>query len=434
MEVFQTFDGNSAPVKKTTINRWEEYINEEWQVQEEATTIYYLRSTALGGKVIVELDSAGYKRVGYVFAGGMRIATHYVWSNSGPSSVVERTSASPATGSEYMIDGSYMVRKELDPLGADVTTPPSPSLITEPIFYNPRFDQMPLEIEGGPSEEYTQANRNWDALMAETFQAIHDRAEAEKLWQAGKRDEALAILQKNPNVGIEYRALAGGKIVKSGSYFGQDAADFLVGLSMAVDAGFLSPVVGTRAEIGQRHHPLLQAANAQNTLTATVYFWAPGELANIGKGPVGHLSVRFSNGIYISAWPLGGTGAGGTILDMDSEVQWQPSYESDKNSYGRDADLSTKVGNIDAAAINDYWAFIRKNPGTWRNGRHCADIVAEALSYAGVVLNNTQPGMSVPREVLYIIQRDARRYKREKLTPIWKSNFKSILNLRRVYD
>lgn len=99
-----------------------------------------------------------------------------------------------------------------------------------------------------------------------------------------------------------------------------------------------------------------------------------------------------------------------------------------------DVDLSTKVGNIDAAAINDYWAFIRRNPGTWRNGRHCADIVAEALSYAGVVLNNTQPGMSIPREVLYIIQRDARRYKREKMTPLWKSNFKSVLDLRRVYD
>jgi hypothetical protein len=123
-----------------------------------------------------------------------------------------------------------MMRKELDPLGADVTTPPPPSLITEPVFYNPRFDQMPLEIEGGPSEEYLQANRDRAALMAELIQALHDREQAEKLWQADKRDEALAILQKNPNVGLEYRVLADGKVVRSGSYFGKDAADFLIGL------------------------------------------------------------------------------------------------------------------------------------------------------------------------------------------------------------
>jgi hypothetical protein len=121
----------------------------------------------------------------------------------------------------------YLTRKELDPLGADVTNPPSPSLITEPIFYNPKFDQMPLEIEGGPSEEYEQANRDRAALMAATFQALYDREQAEKLWQAGKRDEAMAILQKNPNVGIEYRSLSGGEIIEQGSYFGKDAADFL---------------------------------------------------------------------------------------------------------------------------------------------------------------------------------------------------------------
>ena len=117
-----------------------------------------------------------------------------------------------------------------------------------------------------------------------------------------------------------------------------------------------------------------------------------------------------------------------------SEVDWQPSYESDKNSYGRDADLSTKVGNVDAAAIVDYFAYIRKSSGKWHNGRNCADIVAEALSYAGVRLNNTQAGLSIPRETLYIIQRDARRYKRETTPPIWRSNYRSVWDLRQVYD
>jgi hypothetical protein len=43
-------------------------------------------------------------------------------------------------------------------------------------------------------------------------------------------------------VGIEYRGLVDGEVVRSGSYFGQDAADFLNGLNMALDAGLLSPV------------------------------------------------------------------------------------------------------------------------------------------------------------------------------------------------
>jgi hypothetical protein len=153
-----------------------------------------------------------------------------------------------------------MVRKELDPLGTDVTTPPSPSLITEPVFYNPKFDQMALEIEGGPSEEYLQANRDRVAVMAELIQALHDREQAEKLWQAGKRDEALAILQKNSNVGIEYRALAGGEVVRQGSYFGKDAADFLNGLNIAVAAGLLSPQ--TNGGAYSSHH---SGANPQNS-------------------------------------------------------------------------------------------------------------------------------------------------------------------------
>ncbi len=177
------------------------------------------------------------------------------------------------------------------------------------------------------------------------------------------------------------------------------------------------------------------AALPQNTVSATVNFWAPGEGANKGKGPVGHLSVEFSNGVYVSAWPLGGTGAAGTLLDIPSEVDFRPSYESDKKSYGREADLRLKIGNLDAASVKSYWAFIQKNPGEWNNGRNCADIVAEAISYAGVRLNNTQVGISLPRETLYLIQRDARQYKREPWTaPIWKSNYHSVMDLRRVYD
>ena len=252
MEISQTFDGSSAPVKKTTINRWEEYLNGEVQIQESTATVYYLRSTALGGKVIAQLDETGYKWLGYVFAGGMQIATQHVWS-PGSGFGVAWTTTSPATGSEYMVGGPYLSRKELDPLGADVTEPPQPQLVLEPVFYNPKFDQMPLQIEGGPSDEYEQNNADWASLVTATIQAAQQRDRAEKLWQSGKRSEAMAILNKNPNVGIEYRALVNGEVVQSGSYFGKDAADFLNGINIALGAGLLSPV--TEQSGATRHHP-----------------------------------------------------------------------------------------------------------------------------------------------------------------------------------
>ena len=246
-EVSQTFDGNSAPVKKTTINRWEELVGEEIQVQQSTTSTYFLRSTVLGGKVVAELSETGTKQLGYVFADEMRIATQYIYLSG---SDVGWTSTSPATGSEYMTD-MFLARKELDPLGTDVTYAPQPDLISEPIFYNPKFDRMPLEIEGGPSAEYQQANQAWASLMAEAFQAFQDRARAEQLWQSGKRSEAMAILMKNPNVGIEYRAVYKNEVIKHGSYFGQDAADFLYGIDVAVDKGLLSSVDGNGAGIPQ---------------------------------------------------------------------------------------------------------------------------------------------------------------------------------------
>ncbi|HEY0763242.1 MAG TPA: DUF4214 domain-containing protein [Pyrinomonadaceae bacterium] len=242
-EVSQTFDGNSAPVKKTTINRWEELVGEEIQVQQSTTSTYFLRSTVLGGKVVAELSETGTKQLGYVFADEMRIATQYIYLSG---SDVGWTSTSPATGSEYMTD-MFLARKELDPLGTDVTYAPQPDLISEPIFYNPKFDRMPLEIEGGPSAEYQQANQAWADLMAEAFQAFQDRARAEQLWQSGKRSEAMAILMKNPNVGIEYRAVYKNEVIKHGSYFGQDAADFLYGINIAVDMGLLATVAGKSA-------------------------------------------------------------------------------------------------------------------------------------------------------------------------------------------
>jgi YD repeat-containing protein len=273
MEITQTFDGNSTPVKKTTITRSEYYVGEDVQIQESSASLYYLRSSVLG-KIIAELDETGYKRTGYVFAGGMQIATQSVW-NPGPGYDVSMTTTSPATGSEYMVGGFYLSRKELDPLGADVTEPPM-MLNQEPVFYNPKFAEMLLEIEGGPSDEYEQNNADWASLVTATIQAAQERDRAEKLWQTGKRSEAMAILNKNPNVGIEYRALVDGEVVRSGSYFGKDAADFLSGLNMAVDEGSLSP--RTKQSGAALHHPAgpdfgVVLQSSRNPIVAVCQHW-----------------------------------------------------------------------------------------------------------------------------------------------------------------
>jgi hypothetical protein len=101
-------------------------------------------------------------------------------------------------------------------------------------------------IEGDPSAAYEQANADWANLVAATFQTARDRDLAEGLWQAGKRSDAMAILMKNPNVGIEYRSIYKNEVTRSGSHFGKDAADFLHGINIAVDRGWLSPVSAGR--------------------------------------------------------------------------------------------------------------------------------------------------------------------------------------------
>ena len=246
LEVSQTFDGNSKPVKKTKAFRWEEYVGEEYRINESIESVYYLRSTVLGGQVVAELDETGYKRLGYVFAGRMRLATQYV-GDPGHGYDVAWVSTSPATGSEYMPNSSFLGRTELDPLGNDVTYAPQPQVVSEPVFYNPKFDQIPLEIEGGPSEAYYQANAEWADLMATTFQDIYDRDHGDKLWQTGRRSEAMAILMRNPNVGVDYRVTLGDEVTATGSRFGRAAADFLNGINLAADLGMLSPLTSVSA-------------------------------------------------------------------------------------------------------------------------------------------------------------------------------------------
>jgi len=138
-----------------------------------------------------------------------------------------------------------------------------------------------LEIEGGPSEEYERANAEWADLMETTFQNIYDAGRAQQLWQAGRRSEAEAIMLWNPNVGVEYRVIDNGKVTQRGSRFGQDAADFLNGIDIAVNLGLLSPVTGgtTYVNVGDSGAP----QNTQTALSAKEIYSIYRGLKDIGR-------------------------------------------------------------------------------------------------------------------------------------------------------
>jgi hypothetical protein len=75
--------------------------------------------------VVAELDATGYKRAGYIFASGMRVAAQTIW-NPGYGSQVTWEATSPVTGSQYTLDtGAYVTRKGINLLGADMTDQPN---------------------------------------------------------------------------------------------------------------------------------------------------------------------------------------------------------------------------------------------------------------------------------------------------------------------
>ena len=219
LEVTQLFDGQAQPVKKVTTNRWEEFLSEEPTVQESTDTVYYLRSSVLGGQIVAELSQTGLKTRGFVYAGGMRLATQYPDSSGGS---VSWTMTSPVSGSEYIVEGSNFFRTELDPLGTDVTNPPQQGVVVEPVFYNDKFSHLPLEYEWGPSDEAHKNMNEWASLVAFTWANVAEANRAADLWQRGDRDAAIEILTRNPNIGVQDGS--------GNSRFGRQAINFLNGL------------------------------------------------------------------------------------------------------------------------------------------------------------------------------------------------------------
>jgi YD repeat-containing protein len=122
------YDGDGQRVKKIETN---------------APTTYYVRSSALGGQVLDEVDASGAKLRGYVYQEGRIIAKQ---EGAGTQWDVR----DPANNSNFMLDaaGASVSHVELDPLGTTV----DPN--------NPSYSQNPMGFYGGPGLQGTYCRVN----------------------------------------------------------------------------------------------------------------------------------------------------------------------------------------------------------------------------------------------------------------------------------
>jgi hypothetical protein len=208
LEVATNYDGNGTPEKQVQTTRYGIYAENGFEISTEVSTTYYLRSTALGGKVVAELGTQGEHVTNHIYAGGMEVAQNFV----GPgNSWVTWQHTDPLTGSSFTTDESrtFSNQKEIDPLGDDVTTPPPPTPRVPPVF-RPIW---PVEATWGPSEEFLRANAEWGAKM--DFEALQNYAQGDHPNRAGWE----WILHKNPNLGLSIKG--------HGTLFGEEAAHFI---------------------------------------------------------------------------------------------------------------------------------------------------------------------------------------------------------------
>ena len=174
-EIAQTYDGQGNPNKRvqlTRMNSYDEFDPEHplIQVMEDTQTSYYLRSSALGGRIVVELmpdglGSAGSKSVN-VYAGDLKIAREN-WGS------VEFEHHVPAIGSwlvSYGHSASRITwRQERDPGGAEL--PMSDPYASEFSYPSMKF-QQPLFVEGGDPFDY-RSGMSVDGLPVSQAQLAH---------------------------------------------------------------------------------------------------------------------------------------------------------------------------------------------------------------------------------------------------------------------
>ncbi|MCA1634025.1 MAG: hypothetical protein LC802_09995 [Acidobacteria bacterium] len=163
-EEANTFDGDAQPVKTLTTLRTEHYESttqpdQPTSVTEEQSSVYYLRSSALGGYVVAEMDGEGRRTKAYVYAGGRRLAEqtfNYSLITSQAVRSIKWQTQNPVTGSWVETSpGGYAARREMDARGAEVgAAPPAHPLGTEPppsqfVLRSPSY----IQIEGGQTGE-----------------------------------------------------------------------------------------------------------------------------------------------------------------------------------------------------------------------------------------------------------------------------------------
>lgn len=211
------------------------------------------------------------------------------------------------------------------------------------------------------------------ARQAQRDMAIQARIDgklAQQYLNKGNISAALRIFNNNSNVGL---------YVNGRALWGSAAADYA---SVTVTA-------------------------IVNPVTATVHFWGPTG-NKINKGNVGHLSVSFSNGVYISFWPQRSPGPIGILIwNGDEPGLLQSSLQDDINAEGGNPTESFEVANLDGGAVQAFFQQLSASPGRWTVDRNCADVVAQAMQVAGLILNNTQQGSSTPRDVFNLIKASA---------------------------
>jgi YD repeat-containing protein len=218
LETTDTFEGSGQVVKHTERARTDLSTQYEdgyiaYYMTDTTTTTYYVHSAVLGGKTIEELNQGGVKTKGYVYSGDARIATQNIWTGGGS---VEIESTNPVTGAVTTTDvnGTYAGRQEPDALGRDLTTPPDPLIVLDPIGVSFKLDSpMPIEASWGPSQEFLNNNQAWANQM--------DKMQLRDALNNGFKATAALILEHNPRIGIKTKGPGGV------SLYGQSALDYL---------------------------------------------------------------------------------------------------------------------------------------------------------------------------------------------------------------
>jgi YD repeat-containing protein len=152
-ELSVSYGADGQPVKNVTTTRTESLVGngpQTW-ISEEVETTYYLRSTALGGYVVGELNAQGQKTRQYVYAGGERLAEQRTIGNYTSINWQHRN---PLTDSWVSVDPnqSFSFRTEVDAHGRETGLEPPVVLPNEPPP-PPTRDPSYLEMEGGQTIE-----------------------------------------------------------------------------------------------------------------------------------------------------------------------------------------------------------------------------------------------------------------------------------------